>query len=144
MTDIFTNPAQAARAEIERLHAFIEGWFRGTMPLDTYAQGFANRLHAGFENIQPSGKVLTRAELLDPIREAHGANPAFRIEIRDVRLLGAWPEVNLIHASYVEVQSGARNSADRNDRRSTVMFEAPLGRLIWRHIQETDLPLGTR
>lgn len=141
MTDIFTNPAQAARAEIERLHAFIESWFRGTMPKDTFAEGFANRLHTGFENIQPSGDVLSRADLLDPIRDAHGANRDFRIEIRDVRLLGVWPETNLLQATYIESQSGARNSDARNDRRSTVLFEAPLGRLIWRHLQETAVPI---
>ncbi|MEO1490767.1 MAG: hypothetical protein AAFV19_01265 [Pseudomonadota bacterium] len=140
MTDIFTNPAQAARTEIERLHAFIEGWFRGTMPKDTFAQGFANRLHAGFENVQPSGAVLSRADLLDPIRDAHGRNPDFRIKIRDVRLLGAWPEAKLIQASYIEAQTGARNSAADNDRRSTVLFESPLGRLIWRHLHETAVP----
>lgn len=141
MNEIFDDPARAARAEVERLHAFIEGWFRGTMPKDTFATGFANRLHAGFENIQPSGKVLSRADLLDPIREAHGSNPEFRIEIRELRLLGAWPEAKILQATYVEAQFGARNSDPRNDRRSTVLFEAPLGRLIWRNLQETAVPL---
>jgi hypothetical protein len=140
--DPFADPARAARIEIERLHAFIEGWFRGTMPKDRFADGFANWLHTGFENIQPSGKVLSRADLLDPIRDAHGANPDFGITIREVRLLGAWPEARLIHASYIEAQTGARNSAPDNDRRSTVLFEVPVQRMIWRHLQETHLPPG--
>lgn len=135
------NPLAAARAEIERLHAFIEGWFRGDPAADRFAEGFANRLHTGFENIQPSGRVLTRGALLDPIRSARGTNPDFRIEIEDVRLLGAYPDARLVHATYVEAQFGARNTTPSdNRRRSTVLFEQPFNRLIWRHLQETALP----
>lgn len=135
------EPLAAARAEIERLHAFIEGWFRGELAEDRFAEGFANRLHTAFENIQPSGRVLSRGELLDPIRAARGANPEFRIEIEDVRLLGAYRDARLIHATYIESQFGARNTTPAdNRRRSTVLFEQPVNRLVWRHLQETALP----
>lgn len=140
--DPFADPAKAAPAEIEDLHVFIESWFRGTVPTDRFAEDFSDRLHPAFENIQPSGKTLSRADLLEPIRAAYGVNPDFRIQIRDVRLLGAWPADRLIHASYVEAQSGARNSEPDNDRRSTVLFEVSQDRLVWRHLQETALPLG--
>ena len=125
-------------AEIVDLHDFISGWFRGEIPADRFDTGFAARLHPAFENIQPAGKVFTRAELLEPIRAAHGSNPDFRISIETPRLLGQWP--GLVLATYVEFQTGARQSARENRRRSTVLFEISANRLIWRYLQETGLP----
>ncbi|MEM1130986.1 MAG: DUF4440 domain-containing protein [Pseudomonadota bacterium] len=127
-----------ATDEIVRLHRFIEGWFQGGIPEDRFDPDFADALHPDFENIQPSGKVLPRSALLDPIRAAKGANPDFRITIEEPRLLGTWPAAGLILATYVEHQTGARNSAPDNRRRSTVLFETG-PRLMWRHLQETGL-----
>ncbi|MEM7056743.1 MAG: hypothetical protein AAF557_04085 [Pseudomonadota bacterium] len=128
------DPLKQATDEIIRLHRFIDGWFRGETTEDRFQPDFADALHPQFENIQPSGQVLTGADLLDPIRTAHGANPEFRITIEEPRLLGTWP--SLILAGYVEHQTGARNSAADNRRRSTALFETG-DRLIWRHLQET-------
>lgn len=123
--------------EIIRLHDVISGWFRGDLPAARFDPDFADALHPGFENIQPSGAVLSRADLVDPIRAAHGTNPDFRITIEHPRVIATWP--GLILATYVEYQTGARNSAPMNRRRSTVLFETG-PRLIWRHLQETGLP----
>ena len=126
-----------AAAEIIRLHVFISGWFRGEIAEDRFEPEFAGALHTAFENIQPSGAVLGRAGLLDPIRAAHGTNPDFRIAIEAPRVIAQYP--GLILATYVEFQTGARNSAPENRRRSTVLFETR-ERLVWRHLQETGLP----
>lgn len=123
--------------EIERLHTFISGWFRGEFEQADFEPGFTQALHPQFENIQPSGAVLTRSELLDPIRAAHGSNRDFRITIEEPRILGTWP--GFVQATYVELQTGARNSAPENRRRSTVLFEEGKRRLIWRHLQETAI-----
>ena len=131
------DPFTQARDEIVRLHRVIDGWFRGELDATRLEPDFADALHPEFENIQPSGLVLSKADLLEPIRSAHGANPDFRIDIEEPRLLGTWP--GLILATYVEFQTGARNSAAENRRRSTVLFETG-PRLIWRHLQETGLP----
>lgn len=131
------NPEQLAIDEVVRLHKVIDGWFRGDLAADRFEPDFADALHPDFENIQPSGLVRSKASLLDPIRAAHGANPDFQIVIEEPRLLGAWP--GLILATYVEFQTGAKNSAADNRRRSTVLFETG-ERLIWRHLQETGLP----
>lgn len=128
------NALVQATDEIVRLHQVIDGWFRGDLASDRFDVEFADALHPEFENIQPSGQVLAKADLLDPIRTARGANPDFRITIEEPRLLGIWP--GLILAGYVEHQTGARNSAGDNRRRSTVLFETG-DRLIWRHLQET-------
>lgn len=130
------GPEQQATDEIARLHRIIEGWFRGEIGADRFDQDFTDALHPDFENIQPSGLVRTKSDLVEPIRAAQGANPDFRIEIERPRLIGAWP--GLILATYVELQTGARNSQPRNRRRSTVLFETG-PRLIWRHLQETGL-----
>lgn len=127
----------AAKAEIERLHDFISGWFRGELPIDSFDAGFASVLHDEFVNVQPSGAVLARADLLDPIRGAHGANPDFRISIEEPRVIAEYP--GAIVATYVEFQQGARNSASENRRRSMVLFEVTDDQLIWRHLQETGM-----
>jgi len=128
------------RAEIVRLHDFFTGWFSGALPHDAFEDGVAARLHAGFENVQPAGKVLTRAVLLDSLRGAHGSNPDFRIEIRDTRLLGDWPDCGLVLATYIEAQFGARNTTPSDNlRRATVLFERNPDHLIWRHVHETAM-----
>ena len=132
-----SDPFTLARDEIVRLHRVIDGWFRGELPAERFDPEFSDALHADFENIQPSGLVRSKADLLEPIRAAHGANPDFRIEIEAPRLLATWP--GLILATYVEFQTGAKNSAADNRRRSTVLFETG-DRLVWRYLQETGLP----
>ena len=123
--------------EVERLHDVISGWFRGEIASDRYDPEFAAALHAEFENIQPSGRVLTRDAIVQGIRDGRGTNPDFRISIENPRIRGTWP--GLILATYVEFQTGATNSARQNRRLSTVLFETG-PRLIWRHLQETGLP----
>ena len=108
--------------EIERLHSFIAGWFRGEFDRTDFEPGFAQALHPEFENIQPSGAVLSRADLLEPIRQAHGANPDFDIEIEEPRILATWPGLTL--ATYVEYQTGARNSRPTSSRTSRTAWRA--------------------
>ena len=133
---MMTQP-HSAIGEIVRLHDFISGWFRGEIARSEFDTGFSDMLHAEFVNIQPSGAVLTRAELLDPIGNAHGVNPDFRITIEEPRIVAEYPGAAV--ATYVEFQQGARNSAPENRRRSTVLFETTGARLIWRHLQETAM-----
>lgn len=138
-TDLFAMTSEtAAIVEIERLHAFISGWFRGEYAAEAFDSGFTAALHAEFVNIQPSGKVLSRDQLLEPIRSANGANPEFRITIEQPKIVAEYP--GCVVATYVEYQQGARNSAPQNRRRSTAVFETTGERLIWRHLQETAIP----
>ena len=133
---------ELAIAEIEGLHAFISQWFRGELERtsEIYERGFTERLSDNLVNIQPSGQVLTRADLLDPIEAAHGANPDFRISISDVTLRHVSKDQTLIQATYVEHQIGARNTTPPdNDRISTVLFsrDPHTDRLTWLHLHET-------
>ena len=136
-----TGPLDEVRAEVERLHDFLAGWFQGTLPESAFEGGIAVRLHPKFENVQPAGHVLTRDGLLGPLRRAWGSNPDFRIEIRETRILGLWQGGGLILAGYVEAQFGARSSTPADNlRRSTVLFERGASGLVWRHIHETMMP----
>ena len=131
----------ALRAEVERLHAFLAGWFRGDLPRDRalFDGVFADRLAPGMVNIQPSGRGLTKAQLLGAIFEGHGANPAFEIAIRDFRLLFVSADRGSALATYVEEQRNARNSdPPDNARVSTVLFRlSEDGPPTWLHLQET-------
>ncbi|HUS54539.1 MAG TPA: hypothetical protein VMY41_11115 [Thermohalobaculum sp.] len=129
------------RLEIERLHDFFVGWFQGIIVKTAFEDQVTARLHPEFENIQPSGRALPRDILLTGLHNAWGSNPDFRIEIRDTRIMGAWPDCGLILAGYVEAQFGARNTnPPDNLRRSTVLFERSASGLVWRYIQETAMP----
>lgn len=125
------------RAEIVALHDFFTGWFQGTLPQEAITQ-MESCLAPGFINIQPAGRVLTLAELRDSIAQGHGASSEFRIEIEDVVI--RWSDGDLVLATYVEVQHGARNSTPPTNRRiSTVLLERS-ERWIWHHVHETKLP----
>ena len=128
---------QTAHAEVVRLHDFLGAWFRGELEADRLGPDFADALHPSFENVQPAGRVLDRAAIVDAIRAGRGANPDFRIAIEEPRLLAEWP--GLILFQYVEHQTGARASEPENRRRSTVLFETG-GRLVWRYLTEVGLP----
>lgn len=130
------------RLEVERLHDFFAGWFQGTIAQTEFEHRFAARLHPAFENVQPSGRALTRDTLLTSLRQAWGSNPDFQIEIRETRILGTWPDCGLVLAGYVEAQFGARNTIPADNlRRSSVLFERSAGGLVWRHVHETAMPI---
>ena len=129
--------------EIEEVHRFLSDWFRGEVPNtdQAFAAGLRDRLAPGFENIQPAGRILQRDELLDAIEAGHGTSPAFRIAISDVRLRYASEDRSTVLATYVETQTGARQSAPENARISSVwMNRTADGTLQWLHIHETGVP----
>ncbi len=137
------------RAEIEVLHAFFTGWFNGTLPEsgEVFAQGLADHFHPDFEIVLPSGTVHDRDGILTPVRQAWGTNPEFRTGTRNVRVLGEWRPgesgAGLVLATYVEAQSGARNTTPADNlRHATVLFERLAGRLVWRHLHETAFEAG--
>ena len=145
MTDIASDETalvQAVRHEIETVHRFIAIWFRGETAAggDDFETLLAARFAPQLINIQPAGHMLTRDELLVGIREAHGANPAFGIEIRDVQIRARFAEPGLVLATYREMQTGALNtSPSDNTRISTVLLQRKPDEInfTWLHIHET-------
>lgn len=135
---------ERVRREIETVHAFISAWFRGAVGQSRTAfdEQLADRLAPPFVNIQPSGRVLTRADLLASLYDGHGSNPNFAISIADSTVRYRGHAGRLVMATYREHQKGARNTnPPDNARISTVLFEMPDGdgRPIWLHIHETGL-----
>ncbi len=127
--------------EVERLHQFIAFWFQGAQPaqeLDFQGE-FADQLAHDFINIQPSGQILTRSDLLDGIQQDYGANPDFGIQISDCELQWQNAEQTFALVTYLEHQTGAKNTTPAdNTRRSSVLFEVRSGlRPLWLHIHET-------
>ena len=144
-----SDPLAQVRAEVETLHVFFTGWFGGALPRsdEVFARGLVDHLHPEFEIVLPSGTVHDRDGILDPVRRGWGTNPGFSATVRDVRVLGEWkqgePGSGLVLATYVEVQTGARNTTPADNlRHSTVLFERMAGRLVWRHIHETAFDAG--
>jgi hypothetical protein len=130
--------------EIARLHAFISGWFRGEFEQSkaVFDGGFSSVLSDEFVNVQPSGEVLLKSDLLASIEAAFAKNNDFFIEVSEIEIRKTIGE-DFCLATYLEFQRGAKNTdpAD-NYRRSTVLFESVKGSLIWHHIHETAVDVA--
>ncbi|ORU92542.1 MAG: hypothetical protein A6F71_08690 [Cycloclasticus sp. symbiont of Poecilosclerida sp. M] len=51
------------REEIENLHIFFAGWFKGELAKDSFEEGFVARFNTTFLLIPPAGTFLTLKEL---------------------------------------------------------------------------------
>ncbi len=133
------------RSEVEAVHAFIAAWFRGEVSQEqgAFDTHLANRLAMDLINIQPSGQVLSRDQLMKSIYNGHGSNEDFGITIQDFRLLQISPIQGVAVASYVEHQRGAKNTTPADNLRiTTVLFQisGPSQQgPVWLHLHETAL-----
>jgi hypothetical protein len=137
-----TQAYQDALAEVEALHRFIAQWFQGVEAntSENFQESFARRLDPRFIKIQLASRVLSRDALLSAIREGHGTNSAFTIEIRDLTVHREFDGGRLLLVTFTEVQSGAKKSSPpTNARLSSVLFERVEGAkyLNWLHSHET-------
>jgi hypothetical protein len=124
----------AVRGEIERLHAFFEGWLSGRLPagVATFAELEA-ALAPGFSMVAPSGQRLDRAAVIGWLSAAHGQRGAdFRIWIENVTVLARRGAVLL--ASYDECQF---ITGRKTRRRATGVFERGTTRPVWLSVHET-------
>lgn len=132
-------------AEVRALHECFVAWFSGACAASDawFDAHFCCRLAEDFEIVLPGGRRLARQALLEDLRAAHGSNPAFRIQVRDVRVraLGGGA-VWLV--TYEEWQRNARRSTPPDNGRITSATlvpdaQCPYG-LKWVHAHETWLP----
>lgn len=145
-----TDPDETAlaamlRAEVEALHDFLAAWFRGEVAQDRalFDAELAAHLAEGMTNIQPAGRALSRDSLLRAVFDGHGSNASFRIEIRDFTLVAVSKDRALAVATYVERQTGAKNTTPPDNARvSTAVFRLDDAgrRATWLHLQETACP----
>ena len=133
-----TSIQDRIRQEIEGLHAFFVGWFRGTLPQSDFESAFLTRLSPDLTFIPPAGRLLGMGDLASLVRDRYASNPDFAIQIRRVTVQREFDQHIL--ATYEEWQRNALASQPPdNGRIATVLF-ASSDPLRWMHIHETWLP----
>lgn len=135
--------ADLVYTEVVAMHAFFQQWLRGEVANDddVFAQGFARRFDPGFVRIGPVGDIMPLAQLTKSVRERHGSNPEFRLEIRAVVLRRTFDDLYV--ATFEEWQRNATHAQPNNGRLATALLQtdrvAPKG-LAWLHIHTCWLP----
>lgn len=126
------------RREIEELHVFFVDWFTGAAPKDRLESRFCVAMDADMVFVSPDGTRLGRADLIAGFKGAHGANPVFRIAIRDVKVQREIGD--LVSATYTEWQRGAARSGRAENGRFTTVLMTRNAPHRWLHVHETWLP----
>jgi len=129
------------RAEIEALHRFFVCWFNGTIEKEALEANFGARLHPDMHITFPDGNTLDRGTLLGGFANAHASNPAFRIDIRGVKIVHEGVDTLLV--SYEEWQIGAKSSEKPNTARISTALISKQQPFVWFNIHETWLPDDT-
>ena len=129
---------ERVRQEVEDLHQFFYGWFRGEIDRKSFESKFLPRFAPELVFIPPAGRLYGLFDLSSMIRKGYGSNPDFRVCIRRVEVRFHFE--GHVLATYEEWQRNARASkpAD-NGRIATALFTAE-DPLRWLHIHETWLP----
>ena len=116
--------------EVGRLHEFFQGWFRGDLDPDDFAQ-CESSLGEGFTIVTPGGELIHRDELLAALHQHRGREtPGFAIET----VGRTCHRVNNVHlVTYEERQSGPRSTI----RLSTAAITAGDDGFLWHSVHET-------
>ncbi|MEM7214769.1 MAG: hypothetical protein AAF423_04430 [Pseudomonadota bacterium] len=133
---------EEVRREIVDLHVFFTDWFTGKADRSELDERFISRLHPDMVFIPPEGNILRAAHLKMGFAKSYGANPNFRIQIRDVEIQHDFGDHIL--ATYSEWQKGAKTSDQANNARLSSVVMAKGNPLIWVHLHETWLPEEVR
>ena len=129
---------QAVCDEVEYLHRFFVDWFSGTVDEKEVDRVLVPRLDDETFYVTPDGHRLGGPDLVAMFRHAHGTNPDFRIEIRDVKIMRTFGDYLLV--TYTEWQKGARASENPDNARVTTVLLERTQPFRWLHIHETWLP----
>ncbi len=129
------------RKDVIELHQFFEDWFSGKLePSEKNFERFTATVAESFEIISPDGTRMVRDEILERVKNAHGANKdrGFRVWIKNYRGRPIQEGIHL--ATYEEWQE---QDGKERGRLSTALFrtnpDAPNG-VVWLHVHETWLP----
>jgi hypothetical protein len=134
MTEGYTLE-QAARLEIEALHAFFVSWFTGAdVRLDFRL--CEDAFGPDFEMVSPDGRRHTRSAVVARLRQARGtAHGAFDIVVLGTRKI--WSAREAISMGYVERQlRDGQSTSRRSVALLTQDMSAPRG-MLWHSLAET-------
>lgn len=126
------------RREVVDLHAFFVDWFNGTVDRDHLEPRFLSHMSEDVVFISPEGRTMGREQLRAAFDQGHGANPGFRIEVRDVEIRRHIGSMVLI--TYTEWQIGSKTPPHANNARLTSALIETGSPPSWLHIHETWLP----
>lgn len=137
---------ESVSREVIDLHGLFEDWFAARCDesdayFDRHLRG---RIAPDFRIVMPGGRLLRGDTLFADIRQAHGVNPWFRIQVRNVGARSIGEDGTLVLATCEEWQKNALNSKPPNDARlSSALLKrdgaAPNG-ILWLHMHETWFP----
>ncbi|MBO7933243.1 DUF4440 domain-containing protein [Burkholderia pseudomallei] len=121
--------------EVVDAHVDIERWLSGRAE-HGLLPALLERFSPHFSMVAARGAALDRAGLDALFRQGHGQRSGLRIEIDELKQIGAWRDGAVI--GYRETQTNGEGRS--NTRRSTVVFERDAAsRIVWRHLHETLL-----
>ncbi len=104
--------------EVVNLHQHFEDWFGGRCENSDafFENNFLSRLAPSFRIVMPRGALLSGEALFADIRNAHGSNPQFRIQVRRIEVAVLDQQENLVLVTYEESQHDALISNPPNKR----------------------------
>ena len=126
-----------AKAFVYAFHADLSRWFTGDGDREAVWSRLVRGTSPDMVLVYPSGRRLNRAELLQSIEGLHGKSPGFEASISELELIRGNEDYAVV--SYVETQTGARQSKADNQRSALAVIVRDGNEWRWRFIQETAL-----
>ena len=122
---------------VHAFHADLTRWFLGTGDRQAVWSRLAQATSPEMVLVYPSGRRLRGDELLKSIEDLRGKSPGFEASISELELIRGDESYAVV--SYVETQTGARQSKADNQRSALAVIVREGDDWQWRFIQETAL-----
>lgn len=129
----------AIKNEIRCFHKFLENWIRGRVGFSerSFQSEISDHFARSFEFVMPDGSHMRRREILSVLRDLHGTDPTFRIEvkIRSMRAVGG--------GTFLALYEERQNEEGTTNRRLSlaVLTKRPgSNKITWLHCHESPLP----
>jgi hypothetical protein len=123
-----TLRTEQIEATIHDIHEFFTDWVGGRCPGDdvTFQKNALDRLSDDLVAIMPGGRSFGKNDFEGYMKGIYASNPAFRIEIRDIRIRHTGADLAVVN--YHEWQRDAKDSDDPNNGRITTMVVRDRGK----------------
>ena len=122
---------------VRTYHEALSDWFAGRKSEKAAWRTLASLTNPEMTLVYPSGRRLGGDDFLESIRDLHGTSEGFVAIIDELEVVHEGPKHAVV--SYVEIQSGAKNSAGDNRRSALALLVRDATGWKWKFIQETAL-----